>query len=212
MARPVIQNAVLEVASEMSVQGQTLLNIWHYQLIGATPGTYDGDDIVTAVIAEIGTGAADDLALLMRAYTNEACDYVRTKYQWVWPTRYAPVFSGVGAGPGTNVAQPLPANVAGVATLQSTLAGPAGRGRKHFGGLSVDDIDAGSITMALAGGIENVCQLMGQTIITGGIAGGGNMLPIIYHRDVPTLSQIWDSFVVRMTSRVMRRRTVGVGI
>lgn len=212
MGRPVNQNAKMEVTSRCSMQGQTILNVWHYTLTGGAAGTYDGDAIQAALRSEIGLAVADDLPMLMRAFTNEAVDFLDLRYQWIWPTRYSPVYSGTGSGPGAIAETPLPANVAATTTITTEVAGPAGRGSKHWGGLSITDLDAGFITATLKGHLDNVMQLMGQVVTPAMGAGGNSLVPIVYHRAAPNASYPWSQFIHQNTSRVMRRRTVGVGI
>ncbi len=95
---------------------------------------------------------------------------------------YAPVFSNVNAGAGTDGASLVPTQCRGLGSLQTTLAGRRFRGRYYFAFPSVNAF--------LSGGVPTAAYILSmQTVLgiylglTGPIAaGGGTFSPVIVHR------------------------------
>lgn len=211
MARPVSDGAVLEVRVFGICNGQRLMNVWHYWLIDPTPTTIDGDAAVNALLAVLNPGGGGDLLRLYRAYSNENVTWLRLHLQWVAPIRYSYISVNNGAGAGEVVEGPLPVNVCGVAQLRSIDPGPGGSGRKHFGGLSVTDVSGSLMTNDFITGVEPIIERMGQIIDLAALSADATLNPAIWNKEDHTKTNIWTSYQLMSTSRVMRRRTVGVG-
>jgi len=210
--RPVQGGAIIEVSNIGVLNGQRVMNVWHYRFDGAPTPIVDGDELQSELRAVIQGGAAAGLLPALRAMCVEPMDWQRIRYQWIAPIRYSPVDVTVGNGPGADVAVPLPQNVCGVVTLQSIFAGPGSTGRKHFGGLSVDAIEAGLVTAAFKAAAILVMETMSSPVPTPAVQINSSLVPVVYDRVDYTISVPWTGYTIQDTSRVLRRRTVGVGI
>lgn len=211
MPRPVSNGAILEVANEGRVFGETLMNVWHYRWEAPTVGSVDGDLLTDALAAQIQPVGPFNLLKYLREMCNEAVTWDRVRYQWIHPIRYVPWSSSEGFGAGTVVGNAMPSNVCGVVSLVTPLAILGGKGRKHFGGLSDQDIFANTMGQPWTAVAESIAQFMGQIRPTVAVSPESKFVPIIYNRAAPGASQMWTEYFVRTTARVMRRRTAGVG-
>jgi len=212
MARTVSNGAILQVKNVGNSQGETVMNVWHYLLSTQTAGSLDGDTIVDAARLFLQPAAGNNLLVLLRAMSNENCNWQGVHYQWIFPTRYSPTVHAQGSGAGTVQGPAMPTNVAGVVQCETTIAIRGGQGRKHFTGLSDQDITANTMTGVWQLNVEEVMSLMSVGIPLTGIGANSFLLPCIYHRTLPSASQVWSVFRVKTTARVMRRRTAGLGI
>jgi len=211
MARPVTDLAVLQVSIIGRYAGQRIMNVWHYWLVDPTPVGLDGDAVVTALMAVLNPGGGGDILRLYRTMSNEACDWLQVRCQWISPIRYSYTVFTNGTGPGEVVGQPLPANVAGVVTLRTTDPGPGGMGRKHFSGLTVTDVSGSIMTNDFLVNVSPILDRMGQFIDLAALSADASLVPIVYNKTDLAASNIWTAYTIQDTSRVMRRRTVGVG-
>lgn len=212
MARPVQGGAILEVANLGEENGQRIMNVWHYKFDGATTPTADGDALVNVLSGILQGGGADGLLDLLKAQTNEIVTWQSVRYQWITPIRYSPTVVTADNGPGEVADPPLPQNVSGVATLHSMFAGPGGSGRKHFGGLSTTDEGGGEMMNQFLVNTSPILELMMEVVDTGAVQVGSSLVPVIFNRVTPANSIQWTGYTIQDTSRVMRRRTVRVGI
>jgi len=210
--RPVQGGSILEVSNIGTCNGQRVMNVWHYRWDGAPTPVADGDLIVGALQDTLQPGGPAGMLPLLKAMCNEIMRWDYVKYQWISPIRYSPVNLELGMGVGQVVTEPLPQNVAGVVTLQSIFGGAGSTGRKHFGGLSAEDEAAGLMTDTFKNHAVELMNLMGAEVNTFGVQPTSKLVPVIYDKATPANSIPWISYTVQETSRVMRRRTVRVGI
>jgi hypothetical protein len=108
------------------------------------------------------------------------------------------------------------ANVAGVITLKTDLAGRSQVANKHIGPLAQDEAyqsyTSGNLSagmLALFGDLRDQLQAEAAPGPSGWL-----FLPVIYHRALAPLQNATPitTGVVQQTVRVMRRRTLGVGV
>lgn len=103
-------------------------------------------------------------------------------------------------------------NLAAVITLNTALAGRSQVSNKHIGPIPSDATNGGSISVAYKNAMDVFGSLLTTTVQS--ISGSGTATPVIYHRTPPVGTAIYDeilNFVSQTTTRVMRRRTLGVG-
>jgi hypothetical protein len=114
--------------------------------------------------------------------------------------------------PGLLAVDARTANVAGVVTLKTDFGGRNQISNKHVGPLPDNAVyyTAGSLTAlmkgfltTLQGGLLSFCFAALQ---------GWQFDPVILHKTGPTISNTLTTGIVQPTVRVMRRRTVGLGI
>lgn len=210
--RPVQGGAILEVQNVGSEFGQRVMNVWHYRWEGAASPVADGDAIVADLKAVIQPGAVGGLLGALRAMCTESMSWNYIRYQWIAPIRYAPVNNALGAGPGTQAGEAMPPNVCGVVTLKSIFAGPGSTGRKHFGGLTTADELQGLMTEQFFDSANLVMEIMKSEVPTGGVQINSKLVPVVLDKVDYTISIPWTEYEIQDTSRVLRRRTVRVGI
>lgn len=211
MARPVGTNAILEVTFVGLYQGSTILNVFHYRLLSASSAIFDGDLVVDAAIAKLQTdplGAAN----AFRDCVNVAFELLHVRYQWIYPIRFSPLTSDNNCGGGTVVGQELPSNVAGVFLKRSIFAGPHGHGSCHMSGLSVQSVVGPVLSAEYKTDLSVFAARMDDTISLSEILSGASLAPVLYDRSSPATSALWNETQVMESVRVMRRRTLGVGI
>lgn len=212
MSRPVQNDSYLEVTNLGVVNDQRIMNVWHYRF--TVPGTtvVDGDALVDVLKQNIQAAVGDNLLVNLRAMCHPGVVWQKVRYQWIHPIRYSPTESAVGAGAGALDEDELPQNVAGVVTLNSIFGGPGSTGRKHFGGLTQSSVTNGMMTNSWNILATDVCIPMSNTIDTVAVQAASFLVPVIWDRATPANSIHWENFTLRDTARVMRRRTIGVGL
>lgn len=211
MGRPVLTGSILEVTGQAQANGGKMLNVWHYKWSGPAATIGDGDAIVALLAAAIQPAVGSSYLDRARLMTHESVTWINVRFQWIVPLRYSPTFNFQDAGVGALNAAPMPMNVAGVATLRGELAGAAGIGRKHFGGLDASQLNGPLMDPSFVTQAEQLLELMEDVVDTGAIALGSNLIPVIYHRDAYEQSEPWSQYEIQSSARVMRRRTLGVG-
>jgi len=181
-----------------------------YEVTALTGSTDEG--VVSEDLAErVSTAGAD---ILETPYLNcMASNYtlLGIHAQKIWPERYRRyTLPRSVAG---NIANPaLTSNVNAVISLHTTLAGRSQVSNKHVGPAPATAgwFTSGEITV----GYKAVLDVLRTALLNAvGAAGWYTMTPCIFHRaDVIPKSDYLSAGSVMNTVRVMRRRTVGVGI
>lgn len=210
MSRPVPGNSVLEVTFVGDGNSGKLLNVWHYKLDNVAAAV-DGDAITTLLRAQIQPAAGGGVLESMCNMCHETVTWRHIRYQWITPIRYTPITDTTGGGNGTHATQALPMNVCGVLTLRTLFAGRSGLGRKHFGGLSVTDVNAGTMTPLWQANVTPVSLVMTLPVNLTPVQPGLTLQAVVFHRAAPELSHTIAGYQTQETARVMRRRTLFVG-
>ena len=200
-------NSIIEGTLVGELHSQTIMSVFHYKVFTPSSTTLVTDEIADFLDAwTIGGGGSfysDYLACLPENYIASFATA-----QAIHPTRYIRTrINKTGAGLRPEARQ---ANLQASITTQTILAG-----RPYVGGkrlpISSDDSDGGVITGSLKTALDNftVDMLVNVTVAIG----GGVYEPCIYHRPPSTLaaSPITRAFA-QTSTRVLRRRTVGLGI
>lgn len=200
---------VVQTIAFQEYLGQTLMNVLHYQYTGSNNilnGVTAVDDLMTQVwTEEVSIGA------YMRAVQDTACIWRRIQAQKVWPTRTPYLRSNLADITGDITGDDMPPNIAAVVTKQTNILGRGRTGSLHVGGLSSIVVQGGNIAAlsmtdmnALAASLPDQLPVAGEegsfwVPVIGVPVGAGNPTPLL-------------GAVAQQTVRVMRRRTVGVGI
>lgn len=209
MAIPVNDGDIISMIGSCFIDGQLDLLTTHYRA-SVVSGPVDFGDVTAAWIELLDPAGLNDLwAHLSNCYTTDATD-IRWDIQVVWPNRYRKSTFLPRADAGTEGLPTCPPNVAHCITLRADAAGRGQRCSKHIGAVSIDWTDGGLV----AGGGPTRYDLLGQSLInTYDVFGDGStvMTPIIYHRAAPIDSPVVTHFSLMNTTRILRRRTVGLG-
>lgn len=206
MAYPIPFDAIAEVTFKMTHNDQTVLTVLHYKFIGG-PAIADGAATLQALMIKIQAAGQ-----VFRAHTNctsQDLDYNLIVAQWISPIRYARQDALPGQTIGL-VAQPsLPQNDAVALTKGGELAGRHNIGTVHMPGVPTTFVTDGLVTPAGFTAYNDLCTAIQQDVT---LVAGQIFRPVIYNRVTPADSKEISTVITQNTSRIMRRRTVGLGI
>lgn len=205
-------NDVVEVTQFGRMSGQVIMNVYHYVYEGTaitTPAAYNTE--MTQVINAWRTNVWNHPAGI-RASTM--ADYVLTavRAQKVAPVRSWFVESQYNEA-GQNailLGGPLPQNVHLTMTLRGNRTGRGVQGSKRFTGLGASQQVGGVWDPA----VTAQWALVGARIALElpGSLGFSNFYPIIWNARSPGLRNKVRQVAIQSTTRIDRRRTVGLGI
>lgn len=208
MGRPA--GSILEVRIKGEIFSQVCMTVLHYRVIDPStlePGGPEEKDFLDS----ISIGAPFDI---MSAYTScQGATYLNNlmEAQFVAATRFVNV-TKVIAEPGLRVGAVTAQNVSAVITKRTDLAGRSQVGSIHMPGIRATDYASGKIAAGLLADLQTLTTPLSEIVIS--TVGGGSYQPVIYHRDKlpPVNMDPIRSWVVQDTLRVMRRRTIRIGI
>lgn len=201
-------NDIFSVIQVGNMFDQRILSTYAYQVFNIAAGPVDTATLAAALDAQLS--APGELLQLVRNAAPTDYNHVETWYQRIAPTRVVrDVFAGTGVG--TNGAANV-SNVAAVVERRGDIAN-----RKNISCLHVPmaDVAANVVAGYVTAAMTSKLVAIGAKLITSYslTAGGATvvMVPCIYNKgSVPNCSII-TRYYAQATSRVMRRRTVGVG-
>lgn len=217
MAIPVTNQSVFSYTVESDVAGQRCMNVYHYQLTASTGAL--ADYVALAADLDAANRAANRIVPLTAALMSSNNSITRTRVQSVYPTRLVVQEFSPGAVDGTQAGSPMPPNVSAVIEKTTDYASRWGRGSAHIAGVPIGE-DSGGIWGGgfMASMVSLGAAIKLQLTTTGAAA---TWTPILYHAataakpDKPAtttrITPITECYALD-TVRVMRRRTVRVGI
>lgn len=188
---------------------QECMNVLHYRPADPPAGDIaDGLGNLEEIraILDINPGGWSDL-LSQCCQEDFTIDYVQLQY--IWPTRMsyyrvaAEVLAGIRVGP------PAPPNVQASVTFQGDAVGRHNRGAMRIPGLLAEDVTEGRISASLAADLNTLGDFL-LTPFTPPTSALEYEL-VIFQRLAPGASLPVTHKTVQTTSRVERRRTVGLG-
>jgi hypothetical protein len=204
---PIPLNGVVELTVRGTLLNQTFLSIFHYRV--ATQSTIQSVPLESLQFAQhMATIAPGSFIQSYADLIPSNATVLEVRAQEIFPLRWAPrsvPLSLPGSGLGTTVS-----NLSAVITKRTDLAGRKFRGSVHVplspANVADGEVNAGYKALMVAFSADLVSA---QTVATG----GGVYQPAIYHRfDPNNPSTDVVEGLPQDTARVMRRRTVGLGI
>lgn len=203
MPYAVPNGGILEVSIKGKFELQTFLSVFHYR-ITAAGGTADGDAAINAAdaILNVAGGFVDAYADALHA--DAILEDVI--YQWIHPKRYHRVRKAPVTLTGHVAGTKMPPNVSGPITKKSVTATRHSRGTLHMPAVPASFVIGGTISNAGQIAYNNFALLV---VSTGALLG---YEPVLFNRLSPGLSEAIVEAYSETTSRVQRRRTVGLGI
>lgn len=209
---PVAVGDIYEVIYTFTFTGQKTMFTLHYHLdslSGSSPSLADFIEGLRLELDALGNISQQ----LAGCYSTNAVGGLLS-IQKVYPARYLKREQSSGFPTGTNSAatSPLPPNVSMALTLRGDNSGRHFRGTKHLGCLGNNFVTDGIIS---AGGLLAMQELGDVLIVPLTFSVGGVtcvVSPVVLNRSAPNVSPVITSYVRGTTSRVQRRRTVGLGI
>lgn len=202
-------NAIIEATFQGRLFNQTILNIFHYR-VALESTIVDPIAEVTDFLGSFNDPGPTGFRKLFMDCMPNNYTLVAARAQAIRPIRYRAVLNTPAGVVGERDATET-ANLAAVLTSQSNRSGRREIGGKHFPTGSATDIDAGVLTNDLKAVLTIFRNKWLTQIVT--VGGGGVYQPVILHPGTvaPQFSDI-TAVAIQDTVRVMRRRTVGLGI
>lgn len=203
-----VSGSIVEATSLARYQGQEIRTVLHYQWLGATTGDAEPElvNLNTQLIAA-GTGLFDWIIQLQ----NDLVLYYQTRVQIIYPQRkvYLSIpFVATGARPTTNG---LPANSNAVVTKRVNIVGRGRSGSIHITGLNAADALDGRIQPGALALLQDIANHVGDKYQ--GVPAIPDMWqPVTFSASQPATPGPVFGGIAEPQARVMRRRTVGVGI
>jgi hypothetical protein len=209
MAYTVTEGAMLEVTLVQELAGQAVLNMLHYKL-HFTGGSIDVDGVAAINHLDGLLNVAGGLTGKMSTAQVTDLIWKHVRYQWIFPTRYGFVELDPSPAAGAVVDTALPPNDGIAFTKRAERSGRQFIGTFHMGGIAAGDLTAGEINGVRLAAFNAVRDELKATYTYA--PGGEQFIPVIYHRAAPADSPVVVNTVLQTTSRINRRRTVGLGI
>lgn len=197
------------VVIDGAIQGQRTITTFYYRIGTVVPGAtvslaYD------AIIAEwVEPGR---MQALYKGCTPSNWTYQATRVQKIWPQRIRALRSTTGTGPGIRP----PSELSNVAASITRFA--EGATRRDRGGIRVPITPADVTGGMIAGTLPVALEALAEEMLAGldGSLTAGIFSPVLFAKLPPPAVGVVVSPLfgteVEFTSRVIRRRTVGLGI
>lgn len=207
---PIMSGDIVQVIVRSTFQGDALLNVLYYKALSSY-----ADDSYRETLEELAAGLiVDDINSLTDPMLAVMGGNVRLDYlqlQRVYPTR-SPYIRETVATNGTYAEDCYTGNVCGVITKQCEAVGRGRSGSFHMGGLGGTLYSQGVLTADAILLFEDIANALRITQL--GVAEDTGFRPGTFNPDLGApgnFNPLLDT-VVQQTLRVMRRRTLGVGI
>lgn len=208
MGQPI--NAVLEFSIRGTINGQNVISVLHYRVSavsGAATAAIEQDEFLVAA----GPAGIDDVVTPYLSCCPSNYTATELRAQFVAPTRFR--FSTVSIlAPGTRPAASNFQNSSAVMTKRTALSGRRQIGSLHFPGVADTDAVGGLLSAGLTSAMNTAALVLQSNL--NALPGTGIYVPVLWHRTLPSQPQSDPviQFATQTTLRIMRRRTVGVGI
>lgn len=203
-------DAIVSAAWDGRLDGQQILLTHHYAITSITPGpTVDMSSLMTNLAN--GFDVLGEMSNVYPSVLSQDVTDIHIQLQVVHPIRYTYRRFSITNPAGLLPVASMPPNCAHAIVLTNDESGPRNRSVKHIGGTPTDGTQNGQITPAFL----PILQALADTLVSGiTVTAGGQdvrLEPVCWHRAAPSLGQLLKYSRVMPTTRVMRRRTVGLG-
>lgn len=207
---PIAAGDVVQVIIESQVLQQTMLNVLYYRAKAGVPGTEYFiilDELNTAIAESQNAGIVPYMIPMM----GPNAEVVRIQSQRVYPTRDLYLRTPVGVV-GTQNDDCDASNLAAVIVKRGERTGRGKSGTFHLGGLPMTSYALGRMTA----GSRTLLTALADKLNDPQLSAGGESLfvPGMFNPTMGAPNNFNEIVAcdVQDTVRVMRRRTVGVGI
>lgn len=209
MAYQVSNTSIVQMIIRGRYANQETMNVIHLSPVDPPAGDIaDGLANLEQIISsfDITPGGWSDL-LSKCCHENFSIDWIQAQY--VWPTRMAYLRRATETTAGTLVGTEAPPNVSATITYQCDGVGRHQRGNQHIGGLRGEDVTEGRLALTLFDDLKTLADFLAEPTIALDVGFAYEMC--IFQRAAPGASAFVTHNTVQTTSRVERRRTVGLG-
>lgn len=200
---------VCSLTYESSYAGQQIRYVLHYRVTIAGSSVSPELDL-DAMAANFAAPGSNTLTGALQGLHVADFNFDAVSAQRVWPTRTIRMTT-LSSFPGILIEAGLPPNTAAVVTKRSLTPGRMGLGSLHLSGVPVSYVTNGEID---AGSIPNYATLLAQLFASRTVpAVTMSIEPGMFNPTFPPafFSRMFDT-ILQTTIRVMRRRTVRLGI
>lgn len=190
--------------------GQVIEMVRNFVMLSDAPAGSSVNQDLQDIASAVTVGGVNDLETPYLAMLSATYLLTFVKAQKILPIRSAYTgISFVGGTPGTNAGATTKTNCSAPITLRTALAGRKQRGTVHIGPIPDPASAAGILTPAYqalmqALAVKLILSFSPPTFV------GALVSPIALHKD--GTFDLYQGSRLGNTSRVQRRRTVGVGI
>lgn len=206
----VMTSDIVEVSFEGRCAGQTTLNLLHYMITDAPIDGIDWNGFALALKGQI-----DNPAGMMETYLACCSDEFTLRslrIQVIKQFRYSYEHFDLDDEPGTVVQEALPPNDAVVITKRNDSTGRHARGSIHMPGVPRTFVANGEVLPVGRAAYDLFATEAAKNQAVTVLSATLTLAPVIYNRLAPGTSQRWNQWITQATSRVQRRRTVGLGV
>lgn len=188
--------------------GQRIILTNWYTVVGdLNPLTTTAQDLAN-ILNVIAPAGADDKTTRYLACLPPQYSLTEMRAQLISPQRSAYVPVAFAATPGTNANAATVANDSAAITIRTPFAGRNFRGTKHIGPIPDGASANGLLTPAFRVLLSNLGTALIEAITP---AGAGGFLANVVYNQGTQVGTFTTNFLLGDQSRVIRRRTVGVG-
>jgi len=200
---------IVEVTWEQTLFTQTILNVQHYRVISSTSSTSDVANNQSFADHLAGLTGAGQLIAVWSSTLAPEWELKRVRAQKIDPVRSAYTTAPINVL-GQGAAGDIFTNTAVVVSKRGTSGTRRAQGSIHFAGWQAEFFTGGEIEASIETWWNNLEPLW--SAIQNVVAFGFTLQPIIYNPGATPNYQTIAVWQLQSTSRVMRRRTVRVGV
>lgn len=193
------------VSFEYNVSNQRCMNSFAYKYRGGA--SEDGLAKMNALLNVITS--ANHLFQKFYACLSQDAQSLKIFGQWIDPIRYAYLWRPDVITEGQVAEGALPANVGVTITRRGELANRHHISNIHMGAVPASWVVNSQVVQPVGEPYQELVDKSCEVIIA---AGGDQFDPVAYNRAASANSALLTTGYVQTTSRINRRRTVGVGI
>jgi len=197
--------SILEMSYHGKLDGQLFITQFHYLFATGTT-IADGETAALEMIDNLNNAGnlSDDY---LACIPDEVTD-IRLRAQWITPVRYRYVIDPGGVRAGTVASPAMPSNVAVALTKTGEKANRHNIGTVHMPAVPTSFVGDSLVTVLGQIAYDELCSDIPDNFV---LATGQDMRPVLFNRPAPGTSvEIVQAFL-QLTTRVNRRRTVGLG-
>jgi hypothetical protein len=198
-------NDIIEVVIEGRLDGQQTISTFHYRIAsldGAHPMMSELENLIGKL------RAPNKLWEKYQNVTSDQLNHLNMYAQVIYPIRYRYTNAAEADQTGGVDSSAFPANVQASITRASERAGRAYVSHLAVPGVPIGALEVSQVTVDYKEALNELAEVMLQSVV---LTSGTQLNPIIFHKELsPNYSDLVVAFA-QDTSRVSRRRTVGLG-
>lgn len=197
-------DSFIEISMESELNGQQNISLFHYVYTG-TAIIPDGRQLALDFLDVLA--GPDALYEAYLACLSSDVGQVQMYAQWIHPNRFAYVTYPTPSDADGPVGA-LPQNVSVAITKRGVVAARNAIGTLHMPAVPSDWVVNGQVVQPIGTPYQDLADSLASDQTVGAVT----LEPVLFNRTTPADSQFIAEAFYQLTSRVDRRRTVGLGI